>query len=373
MTINSESPNDPFNYWREWHAVPQVRDSNEMLRCLSETLDLIDEAAEEFGDAADLVAVGDLRFSSDPAVLIPLHNELLRLLETLELAVSVTLVQVEAELVVDVNQVPDLALGHDKDLQAPDLQAPDLQVSVPAGRLDRKTIRIDSADRSYCCRGCHEFMQNGFLWQRALDMLSQDQNEMPPVISEGPCLSTDSENELVPSSLGIETNTIHVVFDGTRFRSVSEVLEPEKPVAERAVGDEGMAVQPDCQASQESQPQPTGDSGELRSPSPGLWGPHWVDRAERASDIEPDSPQSDSINQANSAGKQAFPQRVRRHRVLPENGGARSRRRSNEARCHCLRCNAIRETCRAPRLSSRSTAGCRDKRSCKVLDLKDDL
>lgn len=359
MSFNFEQPDDPFNWWPEKQQdSPQIRGADEMLRCLDEAFDLVSALTEDLGYPAGMLDHCDVRDDSDATVLLPLPNEFLRLLDSLQLAVSVTLVQAQAAFPFDGVGPLIVELGFPTKPESACGATPPVESSC---------IRVDSGDNtSHCCRGCHEFIQNSILWQKALSSFSQKPDDMSPATTEGPETCHAGENALVPASLGTETNTIYVVYDGKQFRSVPEA---ETSGAKNARRHSSAA---DSVSQEPGRSQESGNRVLNRCNEP-MWGPHWVNRQDDdCSNSKKKLSETESINQADSACNPVFPRRAGRHRALPENVAARSRLRSIGAKCHCLRCNATPETCRGVRPFSHNTEECRDKRSCRVPDPKGD-
>ena len=218
------------------------------------------------------------------------------------------------------------------------------------------------------CNKCHTTGHQEKLWLRRAGQAS---DPVGPDLERSHAAATgtsDSRNR-IGSSVNPD-DIIYVVFDGKAFVVI------ESPDSKK----------PDCTGVSDGRPEDDAVtsshavSAESRDPLPSvmrqrnakLWGPHWTNspptEAGGSHDQRPPMkgpPMKDS-NPEVSEDTSEFPTGAGPRRALPGNGGVPLRRRNNAARSRYLRCNATPGTCRAVRLSSRSSEGCRDKRSCRV-------
>lgn len=241
-----------------------------------------------------------------------------------------------------------------------------------------KDIHMTSGDVSdfRCCQ-CHPSEQQYGLWLKVAERAGRSSFDLAPDCKTDNTKKrpTQDHDLLFPVSLGIETNTVYVAFDGQKFVKVARPGgDPlrDAAAAEHSFGNSagsGNAVESDAdQRVSETEKTPL-----MRRRNESMWGPRWTVEAEaeknglRPKETKSSGP-SPEVYADNEASRQAADQR----RALLGSGAVRSRRRKTEAKSRCLRYNATQETCRATPLSSRNSAGCRDRRSCKVRDHRGD-
>ena len=241
-------------------------------------------------------------------------------------------------------------------------------------------IQLESGDLSgiVCCQ-CHPSGQQYGLWLKVAEAVSRSSLRCQPDIKGGSTQSgSEQERDLLyPVALGIEKNTVYVAFDGEKFVKVVRPARSVEAANNEAANNEAASTEGGSSAGESYADQEgsgsNGSSPVLHRRNGQMWGPHWtLDlRAEKNSsntgDSKPVEPSPEGC-----VDKEAFQQPADQRRAPPESDAARSRLRRNATKSHCLRCNATQETCLATPLSSRNSAGCHDRRSCKVRDRKGD-
>ena len=235
-------------------------------------------------------------------------------------------------------------------------------------------IRISTGDLSgfRCCQ-CHLPEQQHGLWLEAVRAAGNSSFPLPSDVKADntPSGVVQDKELLIPVSLGIETKTLYVAFDGQQFVKVARPVGNAE-AASSTGNSTGGASADELQADQRDGGK-EGKSPLMQRRNETTWGPHWTEgtRAEQgssqANESNPDEPSLEGC-----ADNEVFRQPADQRHALPGNDAARSRLRKNAAKSRCLRYNATQETCREVPPSSRNSAGCHDRRSCKVRDQKGD-
>ncbi|MGI9442778.1 MAG: hypothetical protein ACR2N1_09945 [Rubripirellula sp.] len=236
-------------------------------------------------------------------------------------------------------------------------------------------IRISTGDLSgfRCCQ-CHLPEQQHGLWLEAVRAAGNSSFPLPSDVKADntPSGVVQDKELLIPVSLGIETKTLYVAFDGQQFVKVARPVGNAEAANSSTGNSTGGASADELQADQRDGGK-EGKSPLMQRRNETTWGPHWTagTRAEQgssqANESNPDEPSLEGC-----ADNEVFRQPADQRHALPGNDAARSRLRKNAAKSRCLRYNATQETCREVPPSSRNSAGCRDRRSCKVRDQKGD-
>ena len=236
-------------------------------------------------------------------------------------------------------------------------------------------IRISTGGLSgfRCCQ-CHLSEQQHGLWLEAVRAAGNSSFLFPSdVKADNTPSGVVQDNELLISvSLGIETETLYVAFDGQQFVKVARPVGNAEAANSSTGNSTGGASADELQADQQDGGK-EGKSPLMQRRRETTWGPHWTEgtRPEQgtsqANESNPDEPSLEGC-----AGNEVFRQPEDQRHALPGNDAARSRLRKNAAKSRCLRYNATQETCREVLPSSRNSAGCHDRRSCKVRDHKGD-
>jgi hypothetical protein len=234
------------------------------------------------------------------------------------------------------------------------------------------SLRCDSEDVPGCrCGHCHPSEQQHGLWLKVANAaarlstpdLADRRSELDPVCDQ---------DVLFPVSLGIETSTLYVAFDGKQFVKVDQP-GTESGTAKKASTSAAADVSESHPSTGQSSNTGASRSQVMRGRNGMMWGPHWTQdtRANDEASLMSD-PMSTGFIREDCVDNAGFLQGADQHRVLPETDAARSHQRKSATKSHCLRYNATQETCRAVQPSSRSSEGCRDRRSCTDRDQKDD-
>ncbi len=236
-------------------------------------------------------------------------------------------------------------------------------------------IRISTGDLSgfRCCQ-CHLSEQQHGLWLEAVRAAGNSSFLFPSdvKVDNTPSGVVQDKELLIPVSLGIETKTLYVAFDGQQFVKVARPVGNAEAANSSTGNSTGGASADELQADQRDGGK-EGKSPLMQRRNETTWGPHWTEgtRADQSSsqanESNPDEPSLEDC-----ADNEVFRQPADQRHALPGNDAARSRLRKNAAKSRCLRYNATQETCREVPPSSRNSAGCHDRRSCKVRDQKGD-
>ena len=236
-------------------------------------------------------------------------------------------------------------------------------------------IRISTGDLSgfRCCQ-CHLSEQQHGLWLEAVRAAGNSSFLFPSDVKADntPSGVVQDKELLIPVSLGIETKTLYVAFDGQQFVKVARPVGNAEAANSSTGNSTGGANADELQADQRDGGK-EGKSPLMQRRNETTWGPHWTEgtRAEQGSSQANES----NPNEASLEGyadNEVFRQPADQRHALPGNDAARSRLRKNAAKSRCLRYNATQETCREVLPSSRNSAGYHDRRSCKVRDQKGD-
>lgn len=224
-----------------------------------------------------------------------------------------------------------------------------------------------------CCQ-CHPSEQPFGIWLKVARAAGRSSFLFPTDVKadnaqRGPVQDNDL---LFPVSLGIETKTLYVAFDGQKFVKVAHPggdAEAAKSSTGHSTGGSSAGESYPEQAVGEKE----GKSPCLQRRNEMLWGPHWTEgtRAEKDSSHADESVTAGPSPEG-SVDNEVFRPAADQRRALPGSDAARSRLRKTAAKSRCLQYTATQETCRAVPLFSRNSAGCHDRRSCKVRDRKGD-
>lgn len=380
MSSSFDQPDD-YGAWRwdDGDDRPQVRNAHDMLADLDAALSLLGEFVSScdsnlagqqggnFSGSAHDVRVADpdvdLSELSEPLLVAP-AGHLLRQVDLVQAAVSVSIVIGQSKQWLDETRVSS------NKLVAPNRFHQPPKVSTQPSPAH--SLRCDSEDVPGCrCGHCHPSEQQHGLWLKVANAvarfstsgLANGRSELDPICDQ---------DVLFPVSLGIETNTLYVAFDGKQFVKVPQP-GTESGSAKKASTSAVADVNEMHPSTGESSNTGASKTQVMRGRNGMMWGPHWTQdtRANDEGSLKSD-PMSAEFSREDCADNAGFLQGEDQHRVLPGSDAARSHQRKIATKSHCLRCNATQETCRAVQPSSRSSAGCHDRRSCTVRDQKDD-
>lgn len=384
MTSSFDQPDDSAAWrWMDGDELPKVRTSEDMLSDLEDACGLLDELASacdrqekggwELGEwepgpcpVADdepredqiVCPLPDLTYLSEP-LFIASAGHLLDQVALAQSAVSLMIVIGRSKHWPEEFGFLGKPAGQPKSAEQIHNQ--------PERGLGNHFTPIESdAQQSFRCCTCHSSQQQYGLWLRSVEVAGGSLNTKSDL--ERSSMKTAREPDaIVPVSLGIETNTIYVVFNGREFVRVAKPgFDPHSPASEscKAEVDSGREVR---LPNESEDPAKAAMPHVMRRRKDLMWGPHWTQDTTVEENSMPEiDPTTLGINQEDCVDNAAFRKPASPPRALPESDVAQSHLRKNATRSRYPQCSATPGTCRATQPSSHNSAGCHDRRSCTV-------
>ena len=385
MTSSFDQPDDSSVWrWMDGDELDQVRTSEDMLQDLDDAFDLLDELAS----ACDPIGLGDWEQDActesddeprgDPIV-CPLPDltrfgEPLLVASAGHLLEQVALVQSAVSLMIVIGRSKHWPEEFEFMGKPVDQSTSAEQIlNHPGEELGTHCTQIEpDVIQGHRCHACHLSEQQHGLWLKSVAVADGSLNTESN--HNQPSMKADHQAGVIgPVSLGTETNTIYVAFDGKNFVKVPQPkVAPQSPASESGKADvasrrTGVLPSKSPDIAESATPSVMRRRNEL------MWGPHWTQKTSAEDKHQPEiNCTASGINQEDCVDNAAFPRAASPHRALPGSDVVQSHRRNNATRSRYPLCNATPETCRAIQPSSHSSAECRDRRSCTVRDPKGD-